>query len=139
MSRSKSLSVGAILQAVLCTIDGVSAVPILAAGSAGLPPQPGLESMGGPPFFIGVFFLIIAVAGVFGAYGLWMNQKWGKVLTIVTRVIVSLFALGDFFAAPDVLRLLVVAYLLASAFVVFLVLRVAPQAGPRMTTAPPVA
>jgi hypothetical protein len=137
MSRSRSLTVSAILQAVLSIFDGVSAVPILAAGSAGLPPQPGYESMGGPPFFAGVFFIIAAVSGLFAAYGLWMNQKWGKVLTIINRVLLGLFALGDFFAAPGLLRLVVVAYLLASVLVIFLVLRIVPQSGQRVTSAPP--
>jgi len=127
MSRSRSLTLGAILQAVLSIADGMSALPILAAGITGLPARPGHESVGGPPFFIGVFFIIAGVSGLFAAYGLWMNQKWGKVLTIITRVLLSLFALGDLFPAPDPLRLVFGTYLLASIVVIFLVLRVAPR------------
>ena len=127
MNRTKSLTIAAILQFLLGVADALGALPILAAGSAGLPPQPGFESVGGPPFWAGVLFLVLAVAALFGAYGLWVNQKWGKTLTIVTRVILGLFALGDVVGAAVMGQLGGASafglYVLASVVVVFLVLR----------------
>ena len=84
MTRSKSLTVAAILQALLSALVAISAVPILGAGSSGR-----------PPFILGVVFLILAVAGLFGAYGLWINQKWGRLVTVITSAIFGLFAIGD--------------------------------------------
>src|SRR5262245_49817962 len=95
LTRSKNLTIAATLQVLLGLVDIISAVRILTGGSQELPPPPGLEDQGGPPFWAGVLFLILAVAGLFGAYGLWINQKWGKLITIITRVIMGLFLLGD--------------------------------------------
>lgn len=130
MMRSTSLSVAAILAALLGIVNVVMTLPILAAGRQGLPPQPGQEALGGPPFFIGVFFLIVAVSGFFGAYGVWINQKWGKVVTIVVQVISILFGLGDVLGAPNMTaKLFMVGFLLASALVIFLLLRPEPRPG----------
>jgi hypothetical protein len=127
MTRSKSLTVAAILQFLLSIVDFAMAIPILAAGSAGLPPPSGAEGASGPPFFIGVVFLTLAVASLFGAYGLWSNHKWGKVITLITRGISGLFALGDVLATtmggrPDI-ALGFAAYVVASIVVIVLVLR----------------
>jgi len=133
MTRSKSLTVAVILQFLLGVLDAILSIPILAAGGNGLPPQPGmaLASMGGPPFFMGVVFLILAVASLFGAYGLWMNQKRGKALTIITRVITGLFGLGDILGAIFLHQLGaafgMAVYLLVSILVIVLVLRREPK------------
>ena len=127
MTRSKSLTGAAILQVVLGIFDLITALPILSAGIAGMPPEPGAEQLGRPPFFMGVVFLILAVATLFGAYGLWINQKWGKVLVVVTRVVTGLFAVGDIlgsFAAASIgIAVLMAIYVLASILVIVLVLR----------------
>ena len=131
MTRSKSLTLAAILQFLFGVVDALSALPILAAGSAGLPAPSGIEGASGPPFWAGVLFLILAVATLFGAYGLWINQKWGKMLTIITRVVLGLFALGDVVAAAMMGGTAVASafslYVLLSVVVVFLVLRREPM------------
>jgi hypothetical protein len=87
--------------------------------------------MGGPPFWAGVLFLIFAVASLFGAYGLWINQKWGKIITIITRVVMGLFALGDvlnaFFLSYYGLAFAFAAYVLVSILIIVLVLRREPK------------
>jgi hypothetical protein len=131
LTRSKTLIVAAILQILLGLVDMIGAVRILAAGSQGLPPLPGFEDEGGPPFWAGVLFLIFAVAGLFGVYGLSINQKWGKVITLITRVVMGLFALGDvlsmfgasYFGAASGFAV----YVLVSILVIVLVLRREPK------------
>ena len=131
MNRTKSLTAAAILQFLFGIVDALSALPILAAGSAGLPAPSGVEGASGPPFWAGVLFLILAVATLFGAYGLWINQKWGKTLTIITRVITGIFALGDVVGAALMGGIAVASafslYALLSVVVVFLVLRREPR------------
>jgi hypothetical protein len=125
MTRSKSLTGASILQVLLGIVDLVGALPILEAGTERQPPQPGVPQVG--PFFMGVVFLILAIASLFGAYGLWINQKWGKVLVVVTRVVTGLLALGDIlnFVVSGNIGFVVIgmSYVLASILVVVLVLR----------------
>jgi hypothetical protein len=132
MTRSKTLMVAAILQALIGLFDMMDAVRILAGGSEGLPPPPGAPpDMGGPPFWAGVLFLIFAVASLFGAYGLWINQKWGKIITIITRVVMGLFVLGDVLNAFSIsyygLAFGFAVYVLVSILVIVLVLRREPK------------
>lgn len=132
MTRSKTLIIAVVLQILLGLVDMIGAVRILAAGSPGLPPPPGLEGVdSGPPFWAGVLFLIFAVATLFGAYGLWINQKWGKIITVITRVVMGLFALGDVLNTVSVsyygLAFGFAAYVLASILVIVLVLRRQPK------------
>ena len=125
MIRSKSLTGAAILQFVLGILDLINSLPILEAGTERRPPQPGVEQVG--PFFMGVVFLILAVATLFGAYGVWINQKWGKVLVVVTRVVTGLLALGDILsgvvAGKIGFAVIGIFYVLASILVIMLVLR----------------
>ncbi|MFN8474299.1 MAG: hypothetical protein U0822_19045 [Anaerolineae bacterium] len=131
MIRPMPITIAAILTFAINAISFVMALPILAAGREGLPPQPGMENIGGPPFWAGILFITLAIAGLFGAYGLWNNQKWGKVVSIVTCVVQGLFGLGDVLGALSVGNYVLAAgfalLVLACAAVVFLVLRREPR------------
>jgi hypothetical protein len=95
MSRSRNITIAAILQVALGLFYVVVAVRILAGGSAGGPELPGTPEGSGPPFWAGIMFLSVAMISLFSAYGLWIGQKWGKILAIVTCVIGVVFGLGD--------------------------------------------
>lgn len=95
MTRSRNITIAVILQVALGLFYVFSAVRILAGGSAGGPTLPGAPEDSGPPFWAGIMFLSLALISLFSAYGLWIGQKWGKVLAIVTCVIGVIFALGD--------------------------------------------
>ena len=96
MFRSTSLTIAAGLKVILGILIAMSAIRILSAGSAGLPPPSGAPpGQSGPPFWAGLLFLTMAIACLFAAYGLWKNQKWAKIIAIITSAINGLFSLGD--------------------------------------------
>lgn len=99
MSRSRSLIIAVVIQIVLGLFAAASGIRILAAGSGGAMPMPGGEEIGGPPFWAGVMFLTLAIAIFFSAYGLWIGQKWGKIVALVTSIILMIFGLGDLVGA----------------------------------------
>ena len=90
MNRSKQITIASILMFLLSAFGIVVAIPPLTQGTAA-------EA---PPFFINVLGLALAVLGIVSAYGVWNNQKWGKILTIVICAINVLSALPGVFIAP---------------------------------------
>ncbi len=95
MTRSRNITTAVILQVVLGLFYVLSATQILAGGSGGGPDLPGSPEGSGPPFWAGMMFISVALIRLFSAYGLWIGQKWGKVLAIVTCVIGVVFGMGD--------------------------------------------
>jgi hypothetical protein len=130
--RSKSFKIAAVLVTALSVLGVASALRILAAGREGLPALPGSAEAGGPPFWAGVMFLTLAICGFFSAYGLWNNQKWGKVVAVVFAVINGLFSLGDllgFLSLGMILPALgFFVIVLADILIILLVLRPEPKA-----------
>ncbi len=77
-------------------------------------------------------FLCLSIATLFSAYGLWAGQKWGKIITLATRAVRILFALGDVLntfsiAAYLFATIFVMVYVVLSIVVVILVLRREPK------------
>src|SRR6476659_7397604 len=99
MVRSRGLMTAVVLQIVIGLFDMLSALRILASGINGAPALVGDGQTDGPPFWAGVMFLVLAVATLFSAYGLWAGQKWGKIVAIVTGAILIIFGLGDLVGA----------------------------------------
>ena len=91
MNRTKQTTIAAILQFLLSAFGIVASIPFLVQGAAGTE---------APPFFVIVLAFIFAVLGMASAYGVWKNQKWGKILTIVLRAVDSLLAVPGVFSAP---------------------------------------
>lgn len=134
MSRSKRIRVAVALQTLAGIAGMASAVRILSAGSAGLPAPQGAESLGGPPFWAGLMFFALGVSSLFGAYGLWKGQRWGKVVTIVTCAVNAVFGAGDLYAGvlignPAMIALFAAA-VAAYVTVIVLVLRRDPAPAP---------
>lgn len=95
MIGTKPKSIAILLVVVLGLISIASGARILSFGSAGAPPMPGAEQAGGPPFGAGLMFVALGVAMLFGAFGWWKSQKWGRVVAIITCAINGFFTLGD--------------------------------------------
>lgn len=129
MIRSRMLVV--VLLIGLAIFDLIPAIINLSYGSAGAPAWVGNGEVSGPPFGMSLAFVGLSVVTLFGAYGIWIGQKWGKVVTLVTRALLLLFALGDLLGALTFsaysLALLSLLYVIASIIVVYLVLRRQPK------------
>ena len=88
MNRPMTYTIAAVLQMLISLFAVVFTCPILFQGAAAV------EQAGEmPPFFIVVMGFGLGLVGIVSAYGIWRNQKWGVVLTIVLRAVDSLSAL----------------------------------------------
>ena len=95
MDRPKTYTVAAILQLLISLFSVVWAFPILFQGAAAVD-QAGDQ----PPFFIIVMSFGLGLLGLVSAYGVWRNQKWGVVLTILLSALNALSALPGLLFAP---------------------------------------
>ena len=88
MNRPKTYTIAAIIQL---------AVSLWAVGDALNDLRQGAALAGEIPiaafYFFQAIWLIIGLAGIFSAYGVWKNQRWGVILTIVLRGFEGLMAL----------------------------------------------
>lgn len=95
MSRSRSLIIVVIFQVLIALFNTFFAIRTLSAGISGATSVVGGEEIGGPPFWAGIMFLCLSIATLFSAYGLWIGQKWGKIVAIATNALLILFGVGD--------------------------------------------
>jgi hypothetical protein len=95
MNRPMTYTVAAILQLLISLMAVVYAVPLVFQGAAAVD-QAGDQ----PPFFILVMAFSLGLLGLVSAYGVWRNQKWGVILTIVLRAVDALSALPGVVGAP---------------------------------------
>ena len=94
MNRPKTYTIAAIIQFVVSVIVVGQALSSLPQGAAGL------NSVEGPGYLFTVIGLILGLAGLFSAFGVWKVQKWGVILTILIRTIDGLTALPGIIFAP---------------------------------------
>ena len=88
MNRPRTYTIAAVLQFLLSVYEVVTSLPLLARGASDLDQAPDT-----PPYVIIALGLTAAVLGLVSAYGVWRNQKWGVVLTIILRAVDGLAAL----------------------------------------------
>ena len=122
MNRTKSYSVAAILQ-FLMSVSGVAlTLAFLPRGADALD-----QVSDSPPYFVIITGFAFALLGLISAYGVWRNQKWGVILTILLRAIDSLMALpGVLFAPTTFWRISAITGILLSAVIIYLLLRREP-------------
>lgn len=94
MTRPKTYTIAAIIQFVVSVIVVGTALTSLPQGAAAL------DSVEGPGYLFTVVGLILGLAGLFSAFGVWKVQKWGVILTIVIRAFDGLTALPGIIFAP---------------------------------------
>jgi uncharacterized membrane protein (DUF2068 family) len=92
MNRPKTYTIAAILQWLISSLAIIGTIPFLAQGP---------NAAEAPPFFVVVLAFAAGVLGLVSAYGVWRNQKWGVILTILLRALDGLAAVPGIFFAPS--------------------------------------
>ncbi len=100
MTRSRSVTIAAILLFVFNLWNAAEIVPRLAQGTAAD------SSTGSPPFAAALVVFTMGICGLFAAYGLWRNAKWGKVLGLVVTALNILYSMIPFLVAPFPIKLI---------------------------------
>lgn len=119
MNRSQSYTAAAILQLLLSLIAIAVSLPDLARGATAV------AQAGDTVPYVGlVISFMIGTLGLVSAYGVWRQQKWGVVLTIVLRTIDGLLALPGMVSPPSQpVQALALLSVLGSIIVIYLLLR----------------
>lgn len=117
MTRSRSVTVAAILLLVYNLYDAVQTIPQLAQGTAND------SSLNKPPFAVSLFVFTLAIFGLFAAYGLWRNAKWGKVLGLVVTALNILYTLIPLLVAPLPIKLVAAGFIILNILIAVLLLR----------------
>ena len=118
MHRSKQIIIASILT-VLYTLQAIIRVSIALATQN----QDAIDMGNG---FL-VVILILCTVCLVSAYGVWQNQKWGKILVIITLGLNALLALPGVIFAPTLLLKLDPASGVIVAIVVTILLLYNPQ------------
>lgn len=95
MNRPKTYTIAAILWFLNSAVGVIIAIPSLAQGATTFN-----QTTPGPPYAVVFIGTIVATMGIVSSYGIWRNQKWGIILTIILCVISGLLALPGVILAP---------------------------------------
>jgi hypothetical protein len=91
LSRTTALKLAAVIS-ILSNLQGYSLfIPLLARGSTTLEP---------PPYFVVVLGNLLLTVATVAAYGVWYNQRWGIVLTLLAVSINTIMAVPGILFAP---------------------------------------
>jgi hypothetical protein len=97
LSRSTALKIAAILSFLYGVYIFVAAIPYLARGANVVD-----AAVAMPPYFVIVSAFIFAILRMIGAYGVWKEQRWGVIITILANAIDSILALPGLFFAGSI-------------------------------------
>ena len=95
LSRAKALRIAAILSLLIGLVGFFGALPLLARGATGAN-----LATDSPPYVILLLGFVFAILRMTGAYGVWVKQRWGIVITILANAIDSILALPGIVFAP---------------------------------------
>lgn len=132
MKRSKQTTIAAILTGIFGIYNIIASIPILAQGAEAVNATAAVDN---PPYFILVLALILGVVALVAAWGLWRNQRWAKIITILIMALGGLSALpGVLFAETLSLRISAIAGVVIPLSVIVLILWRSPQTAAESTT-----
>jgi uncharacterized membrane protein (DUF2068 family) len=121
MTRPKSVTIAAILLFAFSLLNAVTTVPDLARGTAND------ADPNAAPFAMSLFAFTLAIFGLFAAYGVWRNMKWGKVLALVVLAIDIMYSLIPVLVAPLPMKILGAVGVIIDAVIIVLLLKRASQ------------
>ncbi len=119
MHRTKQTTVAAVLLLIYSALGAALEVPNLARGANTGPDE--------APFAMTLFSFALNLSGVFAAYGLWGNMKWGKVLSVALQSVAILYSLVPLLVAPPPLKLMAGIGIAISVAIIALVLWRSPR------------
>ncbi len=93
MNRPRTYTIAVILQLLLSVSSIPGSISFLARGDAGF--------SSGPPFAVELVIFATAILGLPAAYGVWHNQRWGVILSIVLGILTGLVCLPGLLFAPS--------------------------------------
>ena len=129
MNRPRSYTIAAILQLLLSLAAIGLSLPDITRGATEVNQSPDQI-----PYAALILSFVIGIAGLVSAYGVWRNQKWGVVLTIVLRALDGLTSLPGVVGGPTMgLKMLAAVSVVLDLVVIYLLLR--PSGAP-VTAAP---
>ncbi|KPV51022.1 hypothetical protein SE17_23595 [Kouleothrix aurantiaca] len=125
-TRPRTYTIAAIIHLVASLLDAGIALSLLPQGAATL------DSVDGPGYVFTIIGLILGLAGIFSAFGVWRNQKWGVILTIILRTFAGLTALPGLFFAEGTLGWKIAAWwtVLSAIVIIALLLWPTPKPAP---------
>ncbi len=92
LPRPRNHTIAAVLQFI------ASAAAVAWGARDLMPGATPVEEM--PPYFVVLAAFAIGVVGLVSAYGIWQGQRWGVILTIVTRASDGILAAPGILFAP---------------------------------------
>jgi len=95
LSRSTALKLAAIISFSIGIYAFFMAMPFLARGVAAIN-----MAADSPPYFVIMAGFIFAFMRIFSAFGLWQNQRWGIIVTILANALDTLAAAPGILFAP---------------------------------------